>query len=109
MAVTKELHQFNTYEVFEPLEASTLDEEEKKGALSSLIFLKEKRNGDMKAQSCANGSVQRSHVAKEEATLPTVGLESVYATAAIDAKKIEKLFQSTFLGPSFMLPMRIMW
>jgi hypothetical protein len=35
--------------VFEPLEASTLDEEEKKGALSSLIFLKEKRNGDVKA------------------------------------------------------------
>ncbi len=34
MAVTKELHQFNTYKVFEPLEASTLDEEEKKGALS---------------------------------------------------------------------------
>ncbi len=48
-AVTKELRQFNTYEVFEPLEASTLDEEEKKGALSLLIFLKEKRNGDVKA------------------------------------------------------------
>jgi hypothetical protein len=30
---TKELRQFNTYEVFEPLEASTLDEEEKKGTL----------------------------------------------------------------------------
>jgi hypothetical protein len=29
MAVTKELSQFNTYEVFGPLEASTLDEEEK--------------------------------------------------------------------------------
>jgi hypothetical protein len=29
-AVTKELHQFNTYEVFELLEASTLDEEERK-------------------------------------------------------------------------------
>jgi hypothetical protein len=48
-AVTKELHQFNTYEVFEPLEASTLDEEEKKRALSLLIFFKEKQNGDVKA------------------------------------------------------------
>ncbi len=38
MAVTKELCQFNTYKVFELLEASTLDEEEKKGALSLLIF-----------------------------------------------------------------------
>jgi hypothetical protein len=87
MAVTKEPRQFNTYEVFEPLEASTLDEEEKKGALSLLIFFKEKRNRDAKAHSCANRSVQRNHVAKEEVTSPTVGLESVFATAAIDAKE----------------------
>jgi hypothetical protein len=86
-AGTKELRQFNTYEVFEPLEASTLDEEEKKGALSLLIFLKEKQNGDVKAQSCANGSVQRNYIAKEEAASPTVGPESVFATAAIDAEE----------------------
>ena len=64
-AVTKELCQFNTYNVSEPLEASSLNDEEKKGALSSLIFLKEKRNGTVKARSCANRSVQREHVAKE--------------------------------------------
>jgi hypothetical protein len=38
-AVTKELHHFSTYEVLELLEASTLDEKEKKGALSLLVFL----------------------------------------------------------------------
>jgi hypothetical protein len=59
----------------------------KKGALSSLIFLKEKRNGTVKAQSCANGSVQWEHVAKEDAASPTVALESVFVTAAIDAKE----------------------
>jgi hypothetical protein len=91
MAVTKKLCQFNTYEVFEPLEARTLAEEEKKGALSWLIFLKEKWNGDVKAQSCANGSVQQNHVAKEEAALPTGGLKSVFATAAIDAKENSKV------------------
>jgi hypothetical protein len=42
-AVTKELRQFNTYNVFEPLEANSLSDEEKKGALSSLIFLKKKK------------------------------------------------------------------
>ncbi len=52
-----------------------------------LIFLKEKWNGDVKAQSCANGSVQQNHIKKEEVALPTVGLESVFATAAIDAKE----------------------
>ena len=86
-AVTKELCQFNTYNVFEPLEANNLSDEEKKGALSSLIFLKEKRNGRVKARSCANGSVQQEHVAKEEAASPTVTLESVFVTDAIDAKE----------------------
>jgi len=75
MAVTKELLQFNTYYVFELLKANSLSDKEKKGALSSLIFLKEKRNGTVKAQLCANGSVQWDHVAKKEAVSPTVALE----------------------------------
>ena len=45
IAVMKELQQFNTYNVFEPLDAKRLSKSEKKGALSPLIFLKEKRNG----------------------------------------------------------------
>jgi hypothetical protein len=39
LVVAKELHQFNTYEVFELMEASPHIEREKKGALSLLIFL----------------------------------------------------------------------
>ncbi len=85
MAVMKELCQFNTYNVFEPLEANSLSDKEKNGALSSLIFLKEKRNGTVKARSCAKGSVQQDHVAKEQAASPTVALESVFVTATIDA------------------------
>jgi hypothetical protein len=41
-----------------------------------LIFFKEKKSGAIKARSYANGSVQREHVAKEEAAAPTVGLNS---------------------------------
>jgi len=52
-----------------------------------LIFLKEKRDGNVKARSCANGSVQREHVAKEEAAAPTIALKSVFVTATIDAKE----------------------
>ena len=53
-AVTKELAQFNKYGVFEPKHARDLSEEDKKKALSSLIFLKEKKSGVIKACSCAN-------------------------------------------------------
>jgi hypothetical protein len=91
MAVTKELTQFNLYDVFEPLEADRLTKEERGKALMSLIFLKEKQNGDVKVRSCANGSVQREHVAKEEAAAPTDCLESVFATAVIDAKERRKV------------------
>ncbi len=41
MAVSKELKQFNVYNVFEPLYADKLSQEEKSKALTSLIFLKE--------------------------------------------------------------------
>ena len=43
MAVTKELKQFNVYDVFEPLYADKLSDEEKSKALSLLIFLKESK------------------------------------------------------------------
>jgi hypothetical protein len=75
------------YNFFVPIAAYSLSDEEKKKALSSLIFLKEKQNGTVKAQSCANMSVQRSHVVKEKAGSPTVALEFVFVTSAIDARE----------------------
>jgi len=89
--VTKELVHINQYKVFEPKHANDLSEEDRKKALSSLIFLKEKKSGAIKARSCVNGSVQREHVAKEEAAAPTVGLDSVFITSMIDAKERRKV------------------
>jgi hypothetical protein len=74
-AVTKELYQFNKYKVFKPKHTNDLLEEDRKKALSLLIFLKEKKSGAVKSRPCANGSVQRKHVAKEEEAVPTVGLD----------------------------------
>ena len=52
-----------------------------------LIFLRQKKNGAVKARSCANGNPQREHIAKEEAAAPTVTLESVFLISRIDAKE----------------------
>jgi len=87
MAVSKELAQFNVYDVFKPLYADKLSDEDKSKALTSLIFPKEKRDGKIKARLCANGSVHREQVAKEDAAALTVALESVFMTATIDAKE----------------------
>ena len=53
--------------------------------LTSLIFLTEKRDGIIKARSCANGSKQRLWMNKEDTASPTVALESISITAAIEA------------------------
>ncbi len=89
--MTEELDQFNKYGVFEPKHARDLSEEDKKKALSSLIFLKEKKSGLIKACSCANGNSQREHIAKEETAVPTIALESVFITSTIDAKESRKV------------------
>ena len=49
--------------------------------------MKEKRNGDVKAWSCANGSIQHKHVAKDKVASPTVSLESVFVTSTINARE----------------------
>jgi len=77
--------------MYSPLYADKLSDKDKSKALSLLIFLKEKRDGTVKARSCANGSVQREHVAKEEAAAPTVALESVFVTTTIDAKEKQEV------------------
>ena len=51
------------------------------------MFLKEKRDGKMKARTVANSNKQRSHTCKEAASLPTVASESVLLTCIIDAEE----------------------
>jgi hypothetical protein len=51
------------------------------------MFLTEKRTGEVKARACANGSVQRTHVAKEEAMAPTVTSEAIFIQSTIFAQK----------------------
>jgi hypothetical protein len=53
--------------------------------LSSLLFLKEKRTGDIKGRACINGAPQRSYISKEDAASPTVSMESTFITASIVA------------------------
>jgi hypothetical protein len=88
-AVTKELNQFNEYQVFKPQHMNNLSEEEKKTALLLHIHLKEKKSRYIKSRSCKNGNPQREHVAKEEAAGPTMALELVFITSTIDAKESE--------------------
>jgi hypothetical protein len=64
-AVTKKLNQFNKYKVFEPQHANDLSEVDKRKALSSLIFLKEKRTGTSKPD-CVQMGIPRGNTLQKK-------------------------------------------
>ena len=60
---------------------------ERKAAVSSLMFLREKNNGDVKGRACANGDKQREYIKKEDTSSPTASTESVVITSVINANE----------------------
>ena len=85
-AVNKELSQLLNRGVFKPINLSELTQVERNKAMNSLIFLTEKRDGTIKARACANSSIQRAYIDKQDAISPTVTTEALMTTAVIDAK-----------------------
>ena len=55
--------------------------------MESLIFLTEKRDGKIKARTCANGSTQREYTPKEDAEIPTAATDSILLTGVLDAQQ----------------------
>jgi hypothetical protein len=86
-AAHKEMKQLNDRVVFKPIHIKDMTMLERKRAMESLIFLAEKRDGTIKARTCANGSTQRAYIAREEATSPTAATDAILITGVIDAKQ----------------------
>ena len=55
-ATEKELQAIHDMGTYEPLDASKLTREEKRGALEFLLFITEERDGQIKSQKCAKGN-----------------------------------------------------
>ena len=83
--VVKELTQFHTLKCFKPTDSVQLTRAERWNALSSLMFLTDKRMGDINARACANGSTQCTHIAKDEATAPSVTYDAIFIQGTIFA------------------------
>ena len=80
----KQLHLQNT---FMPKNWRDLSEQQKAQVLESHMFLKKKRNGDIKGRTVAGGNKQRDCMSKEDASSPTVATESVLLSSIIDAEE----------------------
>jgi hypothetical protein len=87
MAAVNELTHLNVIDTWRPMYADKLFQEQRMQALSSLLFLKEKRSEDTKGRACVNGAPQWAYIPKDEAASPTVSTESTFITASIAAKE----------------------
>ena len=84
-AVEKEMKQLHDRDVMIPVHKKSLTPEQRREALAYLMFLKRKRCGKIKGCGCADGRKQRTYIAKEDSTAPTVSTEVVFLTAVIDS------------------------
>ena len=82
--MTKELTQMHDMNVFRPIMKDDLTRDERKKALASLMFLKEKRDQSVKARMCTDGRGQRGDWFKQDTTSPTISTKSLFITAVID-------------------------
>ena len=84
-ALMKEFQQFRDMDVFEPMDAATLTDENKKDALKAISVIKEKRCGKIKGRTVADGRKQRDKYTKAETTSPTVSTDALFLTMVVDA------------------------
>ena len=86
-AILKDSKKLHDKKALMPVSKTKISYEEQKRALSYLMFLKQKRDVSIKAHGCADGRPQREYMTKDEANLPTVSLEAMMLSCAIDTKE----------------------
>jgi hypothetical protein len=90
-AARDDLTQLHIMDTWKAMDLSKILREEGMKALSSLLFLKEKRTGKVKGRACINGAPQQVYIPKEEAALPTVSTELTFITAVIATSERRKV------------------
>ena len=81
------MRQLDVMDAITPIDPKTLSVEEKRRVLEYLMFLKEKRNKEIKARGCADGRKQRIYTGKQDSSSKTAALESVFLTRIVEAKE----------------------
>jgi len=70
-----------------PLRKEDISYKQSKKALRYLMFLKEKHDDTIKARGCADGRSQREYMAKANTSSPTVSLEAMMMSCAINTRE----------------------
>ena len=83
--LTAEFTQLDYKGAYELIHADNLTETQQTSALRIINLIKEKRNGQLKGRSVADGQLQHDLYTKDETSSPTATPESVLLTTLIDA------------------------
>ncbi len=86
-AARDEMGQLHERKCWHPVHRRNLTPIEKSRALEMIFFITQKSNGTLKGRSCANGSVQRKWMDREEVSSPTVSTEATLITGVIEARE----------------------
>ena len=86
-AVVQECKQLDDKRAFKPRAIAHLTEMERKRALRSITLVTRKRCGRIKGRTVADGRGQRDYIPRDDATSPTVSVEALMISLAIDAKE----------------------
>ena len=84
-AILKEYKQLDDLLVFGAVCPESMSDQERKRALRAINLIKLKRCGKVKGRTCADASVQRGYIAKEDSSSPTISLQALFATWIIDS------------------------
>ncbi|KAL7562441.1 hypothetical protein ACA910_020582 [Epithemia clementina (nom. ined.)] len=100
-----EMKQLHDRVCFVPVNVADFTLSEKARAMESLIFLTEKRDGSIKGRTCANGSVQRQWMDREETASPTAATEAILLTVIVDAHESRDVMIADFPNAFIQTPM----
>ena len=84
-AMFKEYKQLDDLEVLGRIDPDSLTQDQKRKALRAVNLIKIKRCGKVKGRTCADGSVQRNYVPREEASSPTLSNEALMCLLLINS------------------------
>jgi hypothetical protein len=83
-AKAKQLHWRNSFKL---VHWKDVNKEKQKQILELHVFVKKKQSGQIKARKVAGGNKQRDFISKENASSPTVAMESVLLISLVDAQE----------------------
>ena len=101
-----EYSQLDKQDMFDPQRIEDLSYGEKAEALHLITMVKAKRDGVVKARTCADRRKQCRYISKEDVASPTIQLESLIMSLLIDAREGRDVATADIVGVYLLANMK---